>query len=254
MRDFSTAMHALHQRAGSPSVRDIAGEIGLAHGTVHNVFTKPSLSPRDTAMAVAERLTLRVRWGSGVDPEKAIDAELNRLEQLWHRAWEAENPSRRPELPDATVELLHGLSPKCTLCHHSRQPRDIAPIQSWPAARRLALGPPGQDGTPSVRYIYDPWRLLVLCQHCQQRQHAGAADEQELRTARTTLDCQSGAARHYARFIDQYLTDSQSFDSVMLPALAIVSADPATHIAPYVIHGKIKVDRARGMVTIGKIE
>lgn len=253
LRDFNTAMFDLFRRAGRPSVREMAADTGLAPATVNNIFIKPERLNRDTAMAVAGCLAVRRRWESGVDPEQAMDEVLNRLDQLWQRAWEAQSPGCPPTLLRATTELLHGLSPECTLCRQAGNPLGIAPIPDWASARDLELGPPGPDGTPSVSYSYDPWRMLVLCEHCQQRQHADAVTEQELRAARTALDSRLGAAQHYARFIDNFLTETQSFSSkILFPALGIVRADPTTHTAPYVVDGKFKIDRSQGRVTMGR--
>ncbi|GAA1107909.1 hypothetical protein GCM10009663_57250 [Kitasatospora arboriphila] len=98
-RELNEALHELHRRAGFPSARAIGDVAGLGHTTAHKVFANRKVQSRNNVMAVADALTLRVRdWGKGVDPDRALDDALNRIEELWQKA-RAEEDALYDEIP-----------------------------------------------------------------------------------------------------------------------------------------------------------
>lgn len=80
LRELITELHRLHARAGWPSSRDLAREIGVSHTTVHALFTRTAAPPRVTLLLdVVERLAVVARR---VDVESTLD----RFDALWTAA------------------------------------------------------------------------------------------------------------------------------------------------------------------------
>ena len=44
-RELNDALHALHHRAGWPSLRNLASDAGCSHTTVSHVFSSPKPAP-----------------------------------------------------------------------------------------------------------------------------------------------------------------------------------------------------------------
>ncbi|MFC8006955.1 hypothetical protein ACFUCH_08100 [Streptomyces olivaceus] len=103
MKDLNDALHALHKRAGYPAARKLREMIGkevFSHTKIHDALTKPLLPTRGVVELVVRELAKMAR-----PPIGDIEAEVNRLTELWHAAHgdapEAapENVSDRPEGP-----------------------------------------------------------------------------------------------------------------------------------------------------------
>lgn len=261
-RDFNQALHALHRRAGRPSVREIANARGLSHASVHNAFKNPKVPSHDVMEAIAGHLTLRVKdWGLDASHDDPISKELQRMETLWRRARDEADRGAAPGAPQGTPEytrdLLRGLSPACSVCDKTRELDRLHDI--------IVLKDPHQKKFPitalrrRIRHrrlqASNPWLLLRLCRSCRRRHDAGEFTDQELRQARLALDKRPGAARHYAAYLDHILLGAEPVIDMNIAgsALAIVKADPEIDTSPYVLgHGAIKVDRTNGSVQWGQ--
>ncbi|MFI0990587.1 hypothetical protein [Streptomyces exfoliatus] len=260
-RDLNQELHALHRRAGLPSIREIAEEIGRSPASVHNAFRLAKVPSHELAMAIIDRLTLRVRdWGVGVDRETGIEKALRRYERFWHQARHEEeslaSQGEPPTMSEATRTLLYALSPECSVCQKTRQLRQLHDIVALedPDERQL---PPMLRKTGLQPEASNPWHLIHLCSGCQRRRESGDLTEQELRKARFALDRRPGAARHYAAYLDQLLLGAEPvIDGLVVgSALSIISADPDVAADPYVLnHGQIEVDRVRGSLSWGRYE
>ncbi|MFJ3928537.1 hypothetical protein [Streptomyces sp. NPDC090022] len=210
---------------------------------------------------IAGYLTQRVKdWGRDANHDDPISKELLRLEKLWHQAQaEADHVAAQgapPVMSEYTRDLLYGLSPACSMCDQTRhldRPYDIVVLEDpdeeefakFPALRRTGLEPEAPN----------PWRLLRLCRSCRRRRDAGEFTEQHLRDIRFALDRRTGAARHYAAYLDQILLGAEPVTDMNVAgsALAIIKADPETDASPYVLgHGQIKIDRTNGSLDWGQ--
>ncbi|MFI5873654.1 hypothetical protein ACIBAH_14600 [Streptomyces sp. NPDC051445] len=78
---MSKELHALHRRAGYPSVRAIQKSIGgkgvVSHTTIHHAFTKPARPNWGVVELVVEELAKRAR------PRINTDSEVDRFKVLW---------------------------------------------------------------------------------------------------------------------------------------------------------------------------
>jgi len=256
-RDLNLELHLLHRRAGLPSVREMAEEIGKSSSGVHNAFRQVKVPDQRLTMAIVDRLTLRVRdWGVGISQEIGIEKALRKFGRLWFLAKQEEDElvaqGEPPRMSDATRRLLFALSPECSMSHPTRQlpqPHDI-----------VALEDPAAGKTPAHRTglrpeAPNPWHLIHLCRGCQARRGTGELTEAELRAARFALDRRPGAARHYAAYHDQVLLGAEeAIDMNVLGRVqVIIMADPELAAAPpYTLnHGELLVDRSHGLLDWG---
>jgi tetratricopeptide (TPR) repeat protein len=112
IRDFFDALHELHHRAGWPSLRDMAREVGCSHTTVSVAFSGPSVP----------------RWGLVELIVEALGGDTGRFHELWLAA-SAPAPPRDAPSRDAATASPGDAAPA--------SPRDAAPA-------RPATAPPRQ--------------------------------------------------------------------------------------------------------------
>ena len=81
LADLVRELHALHARAGRPSMRDLAKGQDFSHTTVHNLFTRTTAEPPrpPVLLAVVERLAT-------IAPRTNVDETLDRFDALWREA------------------------------------------------------------------------------------------------------------------------------------------------------------------------
>lgn len=80
LRELIIELHRRHTRAGWPSSRDPAREIGVSHTTVHALFTRTAAPPKVTSLLdVVERLAVVARR---ID----VESTLHRFDALWAAA------------------------------------------------------------------------------------------------------------------------------------------------------------------------
>jgi hypothetical protein len=129
-------LHALHRRAGLPSSRAIAKEMGRSHASVYNAFRLPRVPSHELAMAIIDSLTLRVRdWGVGIGRKTGIETALRRYARLWHQArYEKESLATQGDpltMSEATRTLLYALSPECSVRQKTRRLRQLTTSSPW---------------------------------------------------------------------------------------------------------------------------
>ena len=66
-RDLAEELHAMHHRAGWPSLRAMAREAGCSHTAVSAVFSSPRVPPWGTLQVLVE----------------ALGGDVDRFHQLW---------------------------------------------------------------------------------------------------------------------------------------------------------------------------
>jgi tetratricopeptide (TPR) repeat protein len=94
IRAFFDGLHDLHHRAGWPSLRDMAREVGCSHTTVSVAFSGPSVP----------------RWGLIELIVEALDGDTGRFHELWLAASTAARPdgpapAGKPEIRSLPVRL-----------------------------------------------------------------------------------------------------------------------------------------------------
>ena len=102
-RDLAAELHALHHRAGWPSLRAMARKVGCSHTAVSAVFSSPRVPPWGTLQVLVE----------------ALGGDVDRFHQLWLAA-------SAPESPGVAVEdrSLAGRRDELkVLRHHLTEPR-----------------------------------------------------------------------------------------------------------------------------------
>ncbi|MEU4746763.1 hypothetical protein AB0G02_40785, partial [Actinosynnema sp. NPDC023658] len=67
VREFFEALHRLHHRAGWPSLRDMAGEVGCSHTTVSVAFAGPAVP----------------RWGLVELIVETLHGDVAEFHELW---------------------------------------------------------------------------------------------------------------------------------------------------------------------------
>jgi tetratricopeptide (TPR) repeat protein len=80
-RDLVDALHALHHRAGWPSLRHMAQEAGCSHTTVSNVFTSPRIPGWGVLEVIVEALggdvsEFRSLWLAATRPDDRVAAPI----------------------------------------------------------------------------------------------------------------------------------------------------------------------------------
>ncbi|MGW6569261.1 hypothetical protein [Streptomyces sp. NPDC054975] len=92
-KELSDHLHALHRRAGWPSVRELAKALGqgvASSSRIHDAFTKPRLPDWGLVQLVVAELASRV-------PDATPAAEVKTFHGLWDNAAEAgDNPRQAP--------------------------------------------------------------------------------------------------------------------------------------------------------------
>lgn len=102
LRDLNDALHDLHQRAGLPSVRDLARSVGAgvaSRSRIHDAFTDSRLPSWGLVQLLARALAQTVPAGDIAREEKDLHA-------LWLMASGAahiDHPIEEPTDPDLTV-------------------------------------------------------------------------------------------------------------------------------------------------------
>lgn len=99
LHNLLVELHQLHARAGWPSVRAMAGHLGMATMTVHSIFVSPKLPSLPSLLRMAEHL-------AGLDPRKpSPDKIQDRIDNLWTAA------SRSSDLAILQPSAVYGREP-----------------------------------------------------------------------------------------------------------------------------------------------
>jgi tetratricopeptide (TPR) repeat protein len=104
VREFFDGLHELHHRAGWPSLRDMAREVGCSHTTVSVAFSGPSVP----------------RWGLVELVVEALGGDTARFHELWLAASSAARPGEAAAPRPAEVRSVPAPAPPRQL------PADVA--------------------------------------------------------------------------------------------------------------------------------
>lgn len=100
LADLVRELHALHARAGRPSMRELAKGQGFSYTAVHDMFTKTTAEPPrlPVLLKVVQRLAT-------IAPRMNVEETLDRFDELW-RAADTE-PFQQPATAVVpTIEIL----------------------------------------------------------------------------------------------------------------------------------------------------